>query len=54
MTKIIETIIENKGELVGAREAFLKNVAQFPTYDLLVKDYIDRNPQLTEKQSPRD
>ena len=46
MDKAIQDIIKNNGELLGAREYFLNHLKQFPTYDLITKDYIKRNPHL--------
>lgn len=46
MDKALTYIIQNKGLLKEARTFFLENTKQFPTYDLLAKDYFDRNPQI--------
>lgn len=46
MEQALQNIIANNGQLEGAREHLINHVQQFPTYDLITKDYLNRNPHL--------
>lgn len=48
MEQGLKYIIENNGILKEARTFLLQNIKEFPTYDLLDKDFLSKNPNIIQ------